>query len=315
VGLAVGVDIGGTKIAAGVVDDEGNVLAELRRPTPAGNANETAEVIADVIRQLRTTHEVTAVGVGAAGYIIDRSIVGFSANLPGWLDEPLRDRVSKRIGLPVVLENDANAAGWAEARFGAGRGENHLMLVTVGTGIGGAIVLDGRLYRGRWGIAGEPGHMIVLAGGELCGCGNRGCWERYCSGTALVREARRRAARSPYEARDLLSRAGGSVEGITGPLVTESAKEGDPLAVELLTEIGRWLGVGIANLAALLDPGLFVVGGGLIAAGELLLGPARTEYAATLTGRGHRPLAEVRPAQLGNTAGIVGAADLARRPA
>ncbi len=313
-GLAIGVDIGGTKIAAGVVDDNGNVLAEVRRSTPGASADETADVVADVIAELRAKHDVTAVGVGAAGYIMDRSTVMFSANLEGWVGEPLRDRISDRIGLSVVLENDANAAGWAEAKFGAGQGETDLTLVTVGTGLGGAIILDGHLYRGRWGMAPEPGHMIVVPDGEPCPCGNCGCWERYCSGTALVREARKRAGRSAYEARDLLFRAGGSIEGITGPLVTEAAREGDPLALELVSELGRWLGFGLANLGALLDPGTFVIGGGLIAAGELMLAPARVEYAATLTGRGHRPLADIRPAQLGNSAGFIGAADLARQP-
>ncbi|MEP7055840.1 MAG: ROK family glucokinase [Actinomycetota bacterium] len=311
-GLAIGVDVGGTKVAAGVVADDGTVVAEVRRPTPSASPEQTADVIVELVEELRKEHDVTAIGVGAAGFIDSaRSTVMFSPNL-AWRDEPLRERISDRIGLPVVIENDANAAGWAEAKFGAGRGEAHLVLVTLGTGIGGAIVLEGKLYRGRWGIAGEPGHMTMVQDGILCGCGNRGCWERYCSGTALTRAARERVTASPVAGHDLLEFAGGDVKGLTGPVVTEAAKAGEQLAVELLADVSRWLGLGLANISAVLDPGTYIIGGGLAAAGELLLAPARTSYAGALTGRGHRPLAEIRLAQLGNEAGVVGAADLAR---
>jgi glucokinase len=315
VGLAIGVDVGGTKVAAGVVDDAGKVIAELRRPTPSESPARTADVIVDVVQELCRDYEVTAIGVGAAGFIdTGRSTVMFSPNL-AWRDEPLRERISARVSLPVVIENDANAAGWAEAKYGAGRGEQHITLVTLGTGIGGALVIDGKLYRGRFGIAGEPGHMTMVQDGILCGCGNRGCWERYCSGTALTRAAQLRVAESPMEGRDLLELAGGTIEGITGPLVTEAAKAGEKLSLSLLGDISRWLGLGFANIAAVLDPGIFIVGGGLAAAGELLLEPARESYAGALTGRGHRPIAQILLAQLGNEAGVVGAADLARMEA
>lgn len=311
-GLAIGVDVGGTKVAAGVVADDGTIVSELRRPTPSDSPERTADVIVELVQELRKEHEVTTVGVGAAGFIdADRSTVLFSANL-AWRHEPLRARIADRIKLPVVIENDANAAGWAEAKFGAGRGEKELVLITLGTGIGGAIILDGRLYRGRWGIAGEPGHMTMVPGGIRCGCGNRGCWERYCSGTALTREARERVSASPLAGADLLARAGGTVAGVTGPIVTEAAKAGEALSLEVLDEVAGWLGRGLANISALLDPGAYIIGGGLAAAGELLLAPARIAYAGALTGRGHRPLADIRLAQLGNEAGIVGAAALAR---
>jgi glucokinase len=211
-----------------------------------------------------------------------------------------------------VVENDANAAAWAEHRFGAGRGESHLVVVTVGTGIGGGIVLDGRLYRGRFGIGAEFGHMQVEKAGRRCGCGQHGCWEQYCSGRALLHEAREIAdVQRGYGAR-LLELGDGRPEGIEAPEVTQAAREGDPAALDCFEEVGSWLGQGLADLAAVLDPGSFVIGGGVADAGELLLAPARRAYAKRLTGTEHRPHAEIRLAELGNSAGLVGAADLAR---
>ena len=312
-GLAVGVDVGGTKIAAGVVDESGTILATERRPTPSRTPDAVADTIADLVNLLRQSFEVSAVGIGAAGWIDRaRAVVQFAPNL-AWRDEPLRDEVSRRIGLPVVVENDANAAGWAEYRFGAGRGHDDLVCVTVGTGIGGGIVLDGRLHRGAFGIGGEIGHMQIVAGGQLCGCGSRGCWEQYASGRALVRAAKEMVAAAPSVNSRLLDAAGGEVERITGPEVTKAAADGDPTAVKCFEEIGHWLGRGLASMAAVLDPGRFVVGGGVSDAGDLLLGPAREEFEAVLPGRGHRPVADVVVAALGAEAGLVGAADLTRR--
>jgi len=211
-----------------------------------------------------------------------------------------------------VVENDANAAVWAEWRFGAGRGESHLVCVNLGTGIGGAMIVNGTLQRGRFGVAGEFGHMQVVPDGRRCECGNRGCWEQYASGNVLVREAREMAAANSPVAHPILERAGGDVSAITGPLITAAAQGGDPAARELFEEIGQWLGVGMANLAAAFDPGTFVIGGGLSEAGDLLIGPARDSFSRSLTGRRFRPEARVVQAQLGNTAGLVGAADLAR---
>jgi glucokinase len=235
----------------------------------------------------------------------------FAPNL-AWRDEPLKQRVEERLGRPVVVENDANASAWAEARFGAARGYRDVMLVAVGTGIGAAILVGGELYRGRWGIAGEPGHVRVVPDGRLCGCGNRGCWEQYVSGNALVAEAREFARRTPKGAMRLLQLGGGVPEGISGPEITQAATEGDPVALRCFQTVGGWLGQGLADLAAVLDPACFVIGGGVSEAGELLLDPARTAFERALTGRGHRPFAEIRVAQLGEDAGIVGAADLAR---
>ncbi|MGZ4625809.1 MAG: ROK family glucokinase [Kineosporiaceae bacterium] len=310
--LSVGVDIGGTKVAAGVVDVAGRVLARARRETPSRDAALVEATIVEVVDELRRTHEVVAVGVGAAGFVdADRARVRFAPHL-AWRDEPLRDAIADRVGLRVVVENDANAAAWAEWRFGAGRGETHLVMVTLGTGIGGGIVFDGAVRRGRNGMAGEFGHMVVVPDGHRCECGNRGCLEQYASGNVLGREARELARAGSPVAVSLLERVGGDVDALIGPVVTEAAQEGDACAVELFDDVGRWLGVGLANLAAALDPGLFIIGGGVSDAGELLLGPARESFRRTLTGRGYRPEARIVRASFGPEAGLVGAADLAR---
>jgi glucokinase len=188
-------------------------------------------------------------------------------------------------------------------------------MVNLGTGIGGAMILDGQIMRGRYGIAGEFGHMQVVPGGQRCECGNRGCWEQYASGNALVREARAMMSAGSPMATDLLDLVSGDPSSLTGPMITEAARDGDATATELLGEIGQWLGVGIANLAAAFDPGVFVIGGGVSAAGDLLLEPARTTFRRHLTGRGYRPEARIVAAALGNEAGLIGAADLARRDA
>jgi glucokinase len=310
--LTIGVDVGGTKVAAGVVDDSGRIIEKLRRSTPAARPDSTVEVIAGAVTELLSRHEVDAVGIGAAGFVDEtRSTVLFAPNL-AWRDEPVEKLVEERIGRPVVVENDANAAAWAEAMLGAARGQDHMMLITVGTGIGAGIVVDGKLYRGRFGTAGEPGHYRVVPDGRLCGCGNRGCWEQYASGSALVAEARDFARRSPEAAVRLLQLGGGSAEGIDGPAVTAAAREGDVGAVRCFDIVGGWLGAGLADLTAILDPGCFVIGGGVSEAGELLLGPARTAYEQHVTGRSYRELADVRLAELGSDAGLIGAAHLAR---
>jgi glucokinase len=312
--LTVGVDVGGTKVLAGVVSEDGRIVEYLRRPTPSHSPTETAQAIATCVATLRRRHEVVAVGIGAAGFVNDsRSTILFAPNL-AWRDEPLRDEVARQTHLPVVVENDGNATTWAEHRYGAGRGERHMICVTVGTGIGGGLILSGRLYRGRWGIGGEMGHIRVVPEGRRCGCGNRGCWEQYASGRALVNEAREVASVSPASAGRLLELAGGDPSSINGPEITKAALEGDPAASECFQTVGRWLGQGLADLSAVLDPGCFVIGGGVSEAGELLLTPARAAYGKALTGRGHRPVAFIRGAELGAKAGLVGAADLARDP-
>ncbi len=311
--LAIGVDIGGTKVAAGVVDEAGKVLETVRRPTPGHDVDETEDTICAVVGELSARHRVVAVGIGAAGWIAtDRATVLFSPHL-AWRNEPLRDALGDRIGLPVVVENDANAAAWAEYRYGAAQGERVVCCVTLGTGIGGGLVVSGVLFRGAHGVAAEYGHMAIVPGGRRCACGNRGCWEMYASGRALARDARELAEVSPVAAERLLELAGGEPAQLTGEHVTVAAREGDPAAMEIFIEMDRWLGRGIANLAAVLDPTVVVIGGGVCAAGDLLLGPTAEEFAATLTGRGFRPAARIALARCGPLAGLIGAADLARR--
>ncbi len=224
----------------------------------------------------------------------------------------MRKQVADLVGLPVVVENDANASAWAELRFGAARDQEHVLLIAVGTGIGAGLVLSGEVYRGRWGLAGEPGHYRVVPDGRLCGCGNRGCWEQYASGNALEYEARDFARRTPGGAVRLLQLSGGSLDGIGGQQITRAASEGDPGALRCFDIVGGWLGQGLADLAAILDPGCFIIGGGVSEAGDLLLNPARAAFEKGLTGGHHRPSAEIRRAALGADAGLVGAADLAR---
>jgi glucokinase len=310
--LAIGVDVGGTKVAAGVVDSRGKIVEKIKRLTPAASPVGTEQVIVEVVTELFGRHDVDAVGIGAAGFVDEtRSTVMFAPNL-AWRDEPVKKQVEERLGCSVIVENDANAAAWAEAKFGAARGHAHAVLIAVGTGIGAGFMLDGRLYRGRWGAAGEPGHYRVVPDGRLCGCGNRGCWEQYVSGNALVAEAREFARRSPGAAVRLLQLAGGNAEAIDGPAVTRAALEGDAVALRCFEIIGHWLGTGLADLAAILDPGCFVIGGGVSEAGDLLIGPARAAFESGLTGGAYRPFAEIKPAQLGADAGLIGAADLAR---
>ncbi|WP_307818130.1 ROK family glucokinase [Janibacter endophyticus] len=314
--LTIGVDIGGTKVSAGVVDRHGRIASRTRRDTPHRSTAPSVveDAIVSVIDELLAGPEgggVGAVGIGAAGFVsADGSHVVFAPHL-SWRDEPLRASLARRVDLPITVDNDANGALWAEHRFGAARSTSHAVMITLGTGIGGAVLVDGRLMRGRWGIAGEFGHMQVVPAGLRCECGNRGCWEQYSSGNALVREARSLvAARSPL-ATDLLARAGGDPANLSGPMITEAARAGDRTSTELLAEVGTWLGVGMANLAAALDPQVFVVGGGVSAAGDLLLDPAREAFARQLTGRGYRPQAEIVVATLGPEAGLIGAAALA----
>ena len=315
--LAIGIDIGGTKVAGGVVDTDGNLIHRARRDTPHRSKSPSVvedtivEVVAELM-QVLGSEVVVAVGIGAAGFVAaDRATVVFAPHL-SWRHEPLQAALQKRVEVPIFVDNDANAAVWAEWKFGAAQGETHVMMITLGTGIGGGILTNGQVQRGRFGIAGEFGHMQVVPGGHRCECGNRGCWEQYASGNALVREARSLVSAHSPIASDLLDRVEGRPGDLTGPLITQAARDGDPTSRELLAEIGNWLGVGIANLAAAFDPGTFVIGGGLSAAGDLLLTSSRETFKRQLAGRGYRPEARIVAANLGNDAGLIGAADLAR---
>lgn len=312
--LSIGVDIGGTKILAGTVTEDGEIVSTARRPTPRHDAEDVLDVVADVVGELAdgAGDEVAGVGVGVAGLVdADRSRVYFAPNLR-WSQVPVRALLEASTKLPVVVENDGNIAAWGEHRFGAGKGVADLVLITVGTGIGGGIVINGQLFRGAHGAAGEIGHINAVPDGRPCGCGRHGCLEQYASGNALVREARSLAAERRSEAGVLLSLGDGTPEGVQGTHITEAAKAGDPIAMEAFTIVGTWLGRGMADLAAVLDPELFVVGGGVSDAGDLLLASARQTLVDKLIGLQNRPAPHVKVAELANRAGLVGAADLAR---
>lgn len=311
--LTVGVDVGGTKIAAGIVDEQGAVVARDRTRSPATDPVQIVRTIGELVRSLVDPAEIEAVGVCAAGFVDkQRATVVFAPNL-AWRDEPLRDRLQRELDLPVVVENDANAAAWGEFTFGAGEDVEDLLLLTVGTGVGGGIVIDGELLRGGFGMGAEVGHIRMVPGGVRCGCGNLGCLESYGSGSALVRVSREKAAAAPWEAATLIELAGGDPARIKGPMITRAAEHGDPFAVARFAELGDWLGQGIATLTAVLDPNVVVIGGGVSEAGDLLLEPIRESFERNVTARGHRPMLEVRQSRLGNAGGIVGVADLARR--
>jgi glucokinase len=309
---AIGIDIGGTKIAGALVSAEGTILKELRVPTPANDSNAISDAVVKLIRELALGEEVVAAGVAAAGYVnAERSHIVYAPNL-SFRNEPFKEKLEAQLDLPVFIDNDANAAGWAEFRFGAGRGYRHMAMLTIGTGVGGAIITDGRLLRGGFGVAGELGHMRHIPNGLLCGCGRRGCIEQYGSGTALLRSAIELAHSDETKGARLSALMIENGGELTGTQVYQAISEGDPGALDLLTNLGVALGKTVATLAAVVDPEVVVIGGGVSAAGELLLGPMREAYLGSLSARGFHPELKLVTAQFVNDAGVVGAADLAR---
>ncbi len=309
----IGIDVGGTKVLGGVVDEFGKVLATERQDTPRQGGAALTQTIADIAQALMNKFDVASVGVSAAGFVSsDRKTMLATPNIADWNGVDLDEELTQLIGLPVIIENDANAAAWGEAKFGAGQNQDHMMMLTVGTGIGGGIVVDGQLYRGAFGIAAEFGHMRVVPDGHLCGCGARGCFEQSASGNALLRHAREAINASPEIARNLLSRGDGTVAGLTGKAITDAARDGDPVALAAFNTTGQWLGAGISTLSVILDPACVVIGGGVIDAGEILLKPTRDALERTMPFAGKHPYPQIIAAQLGNEAGLVGVADLAR---
>jgi glucokinase len=306
---AIGIDIGGTKIAAGVVTEAGSIIQALTVPTPQ-HQDQIVQAIAAAVSDLQRAHpDVAAVGVGAAGMVDWPSGHIRWAPNNAYRDLPLQQLLTARSGLPTVVENDANAAAWAEATVGAGAGLGNVIALTIGTGIGAGIILNGELQRGDTGIAGEAGHIIVNpSGDEQCGCGATGCLEAMASGTALGRLGRRAAAVDPA---GLLARLAGRAEDVTGETVHEAARQADPAALRLFDQIGYWLGAGIASLANVFDPQLVILGGGLVTTGDLLLVPARESFERFIFARAHRKVPPIVPARLGSQAGLTGAALLA----
>jgi glucokinase len=308
---AIGIDIGGTKIAGALVDEQGEIVQHLRKPTPAGDAAALEDIVVEMINELSDGTDAIAAGVAAAGFIDEtQSIVYYAPNIQ-WRHEPFREKLEARVSVPVIIENDANAAGWAEYRFGAGIQSSDMVMLTIGTGVGGAVVAGGSLFRGGFGAGAELGHMRVVPNGLPCGCGANGCIEQYGSGRALQRYANTLADAGGIgqALADVRAKNDGHLHGKDiGDLIDQD----DPGALQALRQLGDWLGQAAASFAAVLDPQVFVFGGGVAAAGEKLLTPIRQAFLQTLPARGYHPEPEFRIAELVNDAGVVGAADVAR---
>lgn len=304
----IGIDIGGTKIAGGVVDADGAIIDQVRVDTPTDIAA-LADAVVDMSRHLAAHHEVHGIGVAAAGFISkDRSTVIHAPNI-AWRDEPLRDRLQERLHLPVTIDNDANAAGWAEYRFGAGRGVSDMVMLTMGTGVGGAIIADGALRRGGFGSGGELGHVRIHRGGRPCGCGQNGCLEQYASGRALQREAND-IADEPGDRGAALRALRDEKGTLKGPAISRLILAGDDGAIAALDRVALALGEACGGFQAVLDPEVFVIGGGVAQLGDVLLDRVRAAYEQSVPAAGTRPVARFEIAQLVNDAGLIGAADL-----
>lgn len=303
---AIGLDIGGTKVAGMLVAETGEILARVAVPTPSG-ADETMRAVYGLTADLRREGDVGAIGVGVAGMIeFPAGILRSAPNL-AWDDMPVRELMERETGLPCLVDNDANAAGWGEFRHGASVGFQHVLTVTVGTGIGGAVIAGGALLRGAHGFGAEIGHIIVEPGGPECGCGNLGCWEQVASGRALDRLGREAATARRDAAIARLAEG----EVVTGHHVVRAAEEGDEEAQSIIAEVGRRLGEGIAGLVNILDPEIVIVGGGAAEIGDRLLDPAREAFRDAVEAPDRRPEVPIVRAKLGNDAGAIGAAMLA----
>ena len=305
----VGVDVGGTKCLGVLLDDRGAIEREHRIPTPqTGSGPALVEAVEEVARELQAG-EPLSVGIGVPGLVDREGVLRFAPNIRGVVELPLKAELTQKLGVAVSVDNDATCAAWGERAVGAARGRDHVILVTLGTGVGGGIVIDGRLVRGANGFAGEIGHMVVAANGLPCPCGKRGCWERYASGSGLGRLARD-AAHAGQIPR-VISLAGGDPEAVRGEHVTQAAADGDPAALAVMTQFAWWVALGLANLANVFDTQCFVLGGGLVEAGAVLLDPVRAAYVDLVEGAEHRPDVDIVPATLGERAGALGAALLA----
>lgn len=310
---AIGIDVGGTKVLGGVVSTTGEILATARRDTPREGGKVLTQAIADVATELSSKYPVDSIGVSAAGFISsDRQTILATPNIAGWNGVNLVNELTQIIGKRIVLENDANSAAWGEFKFGAGRGRKDLMMLTLGTGVGGGLILDGSVFRGAYGIGAELGHIRIVPDGHLCGCGIRGCLEQYASGSALMRHAREAISASPDLARNLLARGDGTLEGLKGHHITEAARDEDPVALAAFNTMASYLGAGIASLCTVIDPSCIALGGGVIDAGEIFLAPTRKAALSLIPFSGKHPFPEIVAAELGNNAGLVGVADLSR---
>ncbi len=301
----IGIDIGGTSVRAAIVSSDGEVLTSLRDRTPR-TERETEDLLVTLIGKLSATMPISAAGLAVAGFIsADRQRVMFAPHL-AWRDADVPRRISERVGLPVVMEHDVNAAAWAEYRLGAAAGSPIALLIALGTGIGAGLIIDGRLYRGAFGVAPELGHLTVVPGGRPCPCGKKGCWERYCSGTALADTAREFMATG--EAPVLWRLCEGDPATLTGTMVAIAATEQDPAALAAMDDLGRWLATGLSLVTDVLDPEAIVIGGGVSSAAGMFLPLAVSQFGTLITGAGHRPLPRIELARFGDRAAVIGAA-------
>ena len=310
--LTIGIDIGGTKVLGGVVDASGKIIESARRVTPAAGGKELIATIVELIKELNSKHEIAGIGICVAALIsADQGTIVGAPNIANLSELNFVAEIKKVFDLPVIAENDANAAMWAEYKFGSAKGFNPVMFFIIGTGMGGGLVIDGKLFRGANGIGAEFGHMIVQPKGILCGCGAHGCIEQYASGSALMRYAKDAITADPIAGKALLDAAGG-INNLTGEILTEAAKNGDQLAISAFNKQADWLGSACASYTLLLDPQAIVVGGGVVQAGELFLAPVRAAMEKYMPFAGTHLLPKVIAAKFGNDAGVIGAADLVR---
>jgi glucokinase len=307
---AIGLDIGGTKTAAAVVTGSGQILSHDVTATPGNNKDQNVqELLLEMIQDLRQQYpHVEAIGVGAAGIVEwPRGYIRWAPNNT-YQDLPLREIIEDRTQLPTIVDNDANAAAWAEAQLGRAASYRDMIFLTVGTGVGSGIVLNGQLYRGRTGLAAELGHIIVDPQGPQCGCGNRGCLEALASGTALERFGREVSFGHPDSPLAQLATDKGRLSGKT---IRDAARQGDQLAKYLFERLGHWLGIGIASLLNVFEVDAVIIGGGLVEAGDLFLGSTRSSAEIHVFAPRHRPVPPILAGSFGSDAGVIGAAHLA----
>jgi len=310
--LILGIDLGGTKILTAVTDAQGKILSHDQSVTPAEQGQQAVviSIMESVNRSLKqaqiTAPDLAAVGLGAPGLSNpETGILYTSPHLPRWKDVPIRDIIEKELGKKTYLINDATAAAIGELHYGAGKGMRQLIYITVSTGIGGGIIINGKVYTGSGGMAGEPGHMVIDDKGPQCTCGNKGCWETLASGSALAREARYRI--NEGAATSILEYADGDTDKVNAEAIHEAAKTGDKLANELITQTAYYLGVGLANLINIFNPEIIVLGGGLTNIGDTLLEPAYDEARRRAFKQTYQAVRFAR-AELGYYPGVLGAA-------
>ena len=308
--LTIGIDIGGTKISAGVVDSSGNLIDSSKCSTPAEGGKDLISSVVNLVKELNKKYEIKGIGISIAALISSDygTIVG-APNIANLSKLNFANEIKEEFKLPIIIENDANAAMWAEFKFGSAKGLNPVMFFIIGTGVGGGLVIDGKLFKGANGIGAEFGHMCVVPNGLLCGCGAKGCIEQYASGGALIRYANEALLANPDKSEEVLSFGEGK---LSGTALTKAAKAGNELALAAFSKQADWLGLACASYSLIIDPQAIIIGGGVVDAGELFLAPVRAAM------RKYMPFAEshvppkIIAAKFGNDAGLIGAADLVR---